>query len=73
MSKAADIERLKLSATFYNNVAIGFLFGGAFASYVNILQQKADDWRTWGLLFLGLVGAVGCRMISDRMAREIPD
>jgi hypothetical protein len=49
MGKAADNERIKLRATWDNNVSIGLFLGGAIIPYLALgqnpeLQQKLYDW-----------------------------
>jgi hypothetical protein len=39
MGKAADNERLKLDAAFYNNLAVGLFVGGAFLPAFGIYQN----------------------------------
>jgi len=37
-----EIERIKLKATFYNNVAVGLLLGGILIPYLAIVTHFAD-------------------------------
>jgi hypothetical protein len=40
MGKAADNERLKLKATFYNNLAVGSTVGGVLIPLFGLYQNK---------------------------------
>ncbi len=42
MGKAADNEKCKLRATFYNNVAVGCVIAGAAIPYFSFLIQGAE-------------------------------
>ena len=46
MSKAADNERIKLRATFYNNLAIGLFVAGVLLPYFAVLT-KVPDMHQW--------------------------
>jgi hypothetical protein len=50
MGKVARIERLKLRATFYNNLAIGFVITGYAVPYFAFLRGLLDNsaFTTWG-------------------------
>ena len=41
MGKAAENERLKLRATWWNNLSIGTGVGGLLVPYINLIQ---NDW-----------------------------
>jgi hypothetical protein len=38
MGKAAENERIKLGATFYNNLAVGLTITGLFVPYLTLVQ-----------------------------------
>jgi hypothetical protein len=42
MSKLAANERLKLRATFYNNLGTGLILGGLLIPYLNIVQRAGS-------------------------------
>jgi hypothetical protein len=45
MGKAAENERIKLRATFYNNVAVGLVITGMFVPYLTIIQSELPNFR----------------------------
>jgi hypothetical protein len=47
MSKVADNERIKLAATYMNNIAVGVLLAGFFVPYVALLQKMPDNPQLW--------------------------
>lgn len=57
MGKAADNERHKLRATFYNNLSVGLFLGGVFIPYL-ALTQRADELVFW------LLASIKSRQIS---------
>jgi len=54
MSNLVHNERLKLEATFYNNLAAGFLLGGI------LLPYYATDKHHWTDALYALAGVVVC-------------
>jgi hypothetical protein len=44
MGKAADNERIKLKATFYNNMAIALAVGGFFLPYLAYAPKAIGTW-----------------------------
>ena len=45
MSKAANNEKIKLKAAFYNNVGVGAALGGAYIPLVNLYQGSASPLK----------------------------
>jgi hypothetical protein len=45
MGKVADNERIKLKATFYNNLSAGLFVAGFFVPYYGLLQQPESMTR----------------------------
>lgn len=39
MGKAADNERIKLKAAFYNNLAVGTVIAGLTVPYINVMMS----------------------------------
>jgi hypothetical protein len=46
MGRAAENERLKLRATFFNNIAVGIVVAGLVIPYLAIYPQL-DDFTDW--------------------------
>jgi uncharacterized membrane protein len=46
MSKAADNERIKLRATYYNNIAVGLILAGCLIPYLAVVRGIGEifDW-----------------------------
>jgi hypothetical protein len=42
MGKVADTERLKLRATFFNNLSVGLYLGGLLIPYLAVIQHTGD-------------------------------
>jgi len=42
MGKAADNERIKLRATWYNNVSVGLFVAGVFVPYLTLFQKLPE-------------------------------
>ena len=82
MGKAAEIERIKLRATFYNNIAVGATITGAivpFLAHARELLQKDDEFTTTEMIVTLLiilaaaVVAIVCRQAADRVISTIRD
>ena len=82
MGKAATNERMKLRATFYNNVAVGATITGAivpFLAHARELLQKDDEFTTTEMVVTLLVilaaatVAVACRHYADRVISSVQD
>jgi hypothetical protein len=43
MGKAADNERIKLRATFFNNIAVGLSITGVLVPYLAFIQSGVPD------------------------------
>ena len=87
MGKAADNERIRLRATFYNNLSVGCLVAGALVPYVALGRVLAALNRTgqipyaeirnfvaviFGVALAGLA-SWWMRKIADSIIQEIPD
>ncbi len=69
MGKAADNERIKLTATYFNNLAVGlfvagsavpyFVFFARFAEIVATFRKTGQPTSGWPLLaaFVGMIAA----------------
>jgi hypothetical protein len=42
MGNAAENERLKLKATFYNNLSVGLFLGGLLIPYLSLVQHAGS-------------------------------
>jgi len=62
MGKIADNERIKLKATFCNNVAAGSLVGGAAVPYVSFFQKIASH-QTFSLTTPSEWSAIGAAIL----------
>jgi hypothetical protein len=57
MGKAADNERIKLTATLRNNISVGLVIGGA-AIPILAVYSRLPDLSGWPEMLLPLSGAV---------------
>jgi hypothetical protein len=80
MGKAAENERLKLRATFFNNIAVGAVVGGALLPYLALHQTVAGMTTPTQLFFrfvlpiiLAFAVAIASRLRADSLARQIKD
>jgi hypothetical protein len=42
MGKLADIEKLKLRATYFNNISVGLFLGGVLIPFLAVVQHAGD-------------------------------
>lgn len=86
MGKAAQIEQIKLNATYNNNLAVGFFIAGGVVPYFIWLQRIFQEGRSIFTLQLSpgewaaCVGMLAClaaniylRRSAKRIAGTIPD
>jgi cation transporter-like permease len=57
MGKAARNEQVKLTATYFNNFAIGFLIAGFVVPYLGIYQWFASQYTGEGRFLTDIVQA----------------
>jgi hypothetical protein len=83
MGKVAETERLKLRATFFNNLSVGFYVSGLLIPYIAIIQHSGDIASTLVrgtfshrdlLASIGALAAMGfavcCANLMRRYANE---
>jgi hypothetical protein len=77
MCKAAENERIKLKATFYNNIAVGLIVAGALLPYLALIQKVSElngrlhldpDGYKIGFVALGFGVALWCSWRFRRAA-----
>jgi hypothetical protein len=79
MGKTAENERIKLKATFYNNLAIGCLLSGVVAPYVLLMYAPLDVFASMITRYVlgGMIGCAICglllRLAADVVIRRIED
>jgi hypothetical protein len=81
MGKAANNERLKLRATFFNNSAVGVGVGGALIPYFTLTQNfiitGQIDWHAFVLgsatIILALITSTAFRITAHVIASGIED
>lgn len=82
MGKAAENERTKLRATFYNNVAVGATITGSivpFLAYAREMVQKDDEFTlpeiTVTLLLIAAAATVAgaFRYYANRVISKVED
>lgn len=52
MDKTAEIEKIKLHATFLNNVGVGLMLGGFLIPYLGIVQKAGTITEVLGQIYL---------------------
>jgi len=74
MGKAADNERLRLRASFYNNVGVGALVGGVLLPYLAIHQISPNTVidLQWAYKFLVPMALAFAVAIAVRIRAEAP-
>jgi hypothetical protein len=63
MGKAAENEKLKLRATFANNVSVALVAAGAFLPIITVIarfDELVEQGRSKALTVVLLFGAAGC-------------
>jgi hypothetical protein len=86
MGKAAKNERLKITATYFNNIAVGLFVVGFAVPYLTLYptEQKsiqmmiaAYGWpKVWGLLYAwgtALIASIGAHYAARRLLAKIED
>jgi hypothetical protein len=84
MGQAAENERIKLRAAFFNNIAVGSILGGAILPWFVLYQTAEWDppftihWpsntgRLALTVFVVMMFGVFCRYSADRIASRIRD
>ena len=82
MGKAADNEKIKLTATFYNNVAVGATITGSIVpllAYARELVQDDDAFTpveiavTFLVILVAASVAVVCRIQANALISKIKD
>jgi hypothetical protein len=78
MGKAADSERAKLRAAFFNNVAAGSFVAGILVPSITLTLQKADlnsegGHRAFVALVCAFVIGFASRRMADYCAKHVPD
>lgn len=75
MGKAADNERKKLRATFYNNLAVGTLLGAVYLPMISFLYTPIAQLRPSGddvwYTAVGFVGALAVGVLMRVKANQI--
>jgi hypothetical protein len=66
MGKAADNERIKLSATLRNNISVGLVIGGVAIPLLAV-YSKFNDRSDWKDLLLPLCGAAAVFILAALM------
>jgi hypothetical protein len=80
MGKAAENERTKLNATFYNNAAVGTFLSGLIIPYIGFYRAVAEGPpSTSHMVLAGVSAAVALslawefRIIADRIIAKLKD
>lgn len=78
MGKTADNERIKLRATYYNNISVGVAVAGVLVPCLVLYNQQIDVSSQQGLvafttILVALVGALLLRRAADHEIRQIED
>jgi hypothetical protein len=85
MGKAAKVERIKLMATFLNNIAVGLVVAGALVPYLSFISataanqplrfwittQTAADFKRFAAIFLVMIFAFIGAGVLHYMASKI--
>jgi len=85
MGKTADNERIKLKATFFNNIAVGCVVGGATIPYIAFFQKLQNEhvpifsadpqliWSTVGSIGLASILAFFFRLEANSQLKRLTD
>lgn len=79
MGKAADGERAKLRAAFFNNLAVGIFVAGvlvpSFTLTLNggVYLFSSEGYRALTVMVFGFIVAFVSRRMADYCAKHIPD
>lgn len=77
MGKAADSERAKLRATFFNNLAVGTLVAGVLVPSLTLTLNggvylfSEEGYRALAVMVFGFVVAFASRRMADYFAKSI--
>ena len=65
LSREERNERVKLAASFWNNVGAGMVIGGTAAAF--FLDKPSDTWTKIGIAIAGLVLGWLCYSLASNM------
>ena len=82
MGKASDNERVKMAATYLNNIAVGLALGGGLLPVIAVINAtEPGEWLTFSRAYIPLalvslisvMASAGFRILADRMLKNIKD
>jgi hypothetical protein len=84
MGKAADNEKIKLRAVFYNNIAVGLCIAGAIAPIFSVIEAESPselfslvpslkELLALVLAFVGFLIAFTLRQFADSLLEKLMD
>jgi hypothetical protein len=78
MGKAADNERVKLRATYLNNIGAGLIVGGVIVPALTFAVQELEMTSKKGIIALGYLGltvvaSLACHGLAMMYGKDIQD